>query len=904
MTRLTRSVPSLFVCIALVSCRVPDGPPAPPSPEARAVAEDAQQIHWERNLADALALARAEGRPLLLAVNMDGESASDRIVREEYRDPKFVAATRNYACVVASLFRHNPRDYDDAGRRIPCPRLGCCTCGEHMALEPALFEQLLADGERVAPRHAAILPDGSKAWDLSLSFDLQDIDRAVITTAANFAPASLASRLPTTWDELAARRSHRQRAHLEACVALSHEAADLQAALTAMQKHGDAGSLDALRLIAARLPALSPSLREQFVATVRARGLAGPAATMLREFVQTIERTPGPIAAAIPVWLHSLASIDGDSTSTRSFLLACRAVDYAGSDVALATAFGPDASAIEATLARLGGPLSLPTVLETAAAVRRAAAGAPPTADPFTIELATAEVLTQDLAELDARLQQDRNNTELRARYAKASLDLARRQIESGGKNVAILLADAEQSYARVLAAQPERGDWWIERARTAYFQSRFDDEAEFARTALQATLGRTLVELPLTVPLQDASAVEALRWLGDADIRRFGARLEQEPALAIAAMLEGLRAFAFVATSPFGDDTDWTSFASFHGALGLWREQFAAARVGALRVPDGRAVRQCITQALWSGGRSEFGPVVAEDTARDLGTDHPGSADAHWFLGYAWMLQAENERRTEQPAAAQRSYATARAAFARAATVRAEYTENCNYYQALCWLGSGLAEAHVGHREGAAKALRNAIQLHQNLAGATDGLGYDVLDLVDKIGEWRASGPSEISPFDLLASIEAVAPGEVFYAVAIADSELREALRADGRNPIREERSTVDAAGQPIRMLMGLPNDEGDGYLRNALAILRRVKDRLTTEEDRTSFAQTATTWAERQLERNRTDDVATSLNEAATMLGKTPPAAADDLAALRACATELRTGLGEARPRWRMGR
>ena len=156
MTRLTRSVPSLFVCIALVSCRVPDGPPAPPSPEARAVAEDAQQIHWERNLADALALARAEGRPLLLAVNMDGESASDRIVREEYRDPKFVAATRNYVCVVASLFRHNPRDYDDACRRIPCPRLGCCPCGEHMALDPALCEQLLAAGKPVTPRQIAM----------------------------------------------------------------------------------------------------------------------------------------------------------------------------------------------------------------------------------------------------------------------------------------------------------------------------------------------------------------------------------------------------------------------------------------------------------------------------------------------------------------------------------------------------------------------------------------------------------------------------------------------------------------------------------------------------------------------------------------------------------------------------
>ncbi|MBL8753443.1 MAG: hypothetical protein JNK15_09095, partial [Planctomycetes bacterium] len=32
------------------------------------------QIAWQRSLDDALAIARAERRPLLLAVNMDGES--------------------------------------------------------------------------------------------------------------------------------------------------------------------------------------------------------------------------------------------------------------------------------------------------------------------------------------------------------------------------------------------------------------------------------------------------------------------------------------------------------------------------------------------------------------------------------------------------------------------------------------------------------------------------------------------------------------------------------------------------------------------------------------------------------------------------------------------------------------
>src|SRR6185503_20837320 len=98
---------------------------------------------------------------------------------------------------VASVFRHNPRDHDEAGRRIPCPRLGECTCGEHMALEPALFERFLSDGERVAPRHALILPDGTKAWDVSLAFDLRDIDRELAASSG----AELARRTQPAADE-------------------------------------------------------------------------------------------------------------------------------------------------------------------------------------------------------------------------------------------------------------------------------------------------------------------------------------------------------------------------------------------------------------------------------------------------------------------------------------------------------------------------------------------------------------------------------------------------------------------------------------------------------------------------------------------------------------------------------
>ena len=41
------------------------------------------QIAWQRSLADARAIAAAQKRPLLVAINVDGESGSDRIVEEQ-----------------------------------------------------------------------------------------------------------------------------------------------------------------------------------------------------------------------------------------------------------------------------------------------------------------------------------------------------------------------------------------------------------------------------------------------------------------------------------------------------------------------------------------------------------------------------------------------------------------------------------------------------------------------------------------------------------------------------------------------------------------------------------------------------------------------------------------------------
>jgi len=888
MFRLPRLLAALAVLCFLSSCEVPSAPPV----AAPASAADPHQIDWQRSLDDALALAAAEHRPLLIAVNMDGESASDRIVRENYRDPAFVAASRRCVCVVASVFRHNPRDHDDQGRRIACPRLGCVTCGEHMAMEPLLFEKLLADGERVAPRHAVVLPDGKKVFDLSLNFDLRDIDRALVAATNDVTDRVEPANPGTTWEQLAARRDHAGRVALEARLAVGDEDAMI-AALDAIARVGDAGSLDALRIVGLQHPGDTPhagaffpgdffsaKLLAKLVATARTRNLETSLAAVWRSWF--VDDDQGLMAA--------LAELDGSGAQTRSLLLAhCLLLpEAAAAAISLRRVLPTEAmQAVEAVVHATGGPFSLlgeldrtPVLIETV---------------PNGTAMPETAVLERTLGELEATPRADRG-ADWNARYAKASLDLGRRHLELRQKNVQLLLEDAEQHWQKALELDGKHAEWWIERARTAYFLGRFADEATYGQRAFDiAAAGKILGS-----PLQDAAAVEALRWVGDGHARMHAERAGGDAARELRGIAEGLRALARVAASSYGTAKDWLSLASFCGVLGLGRLEVAIAEKGAMRFPADLDLRQYLNAALWNSGSTDRVPTIAEAIA----ATHPGSADAQWFAGYAHMLVAEHERRTEVPDESSANYAAAKRFFAMAMLLRADYADSCRAMIASSWLGRGLAHAQVGRRAPAADCLVNAVERAANLASARDGLGYDVLDLVDKIFEWRDAGPSDVDPQQLLDRLLDAAPGNPFYGLAIADSQLREALRADGRNPHRTERDTVDAGGKPIRMAMGLPTDEGDAYLRASIAAARRVLPFVATDEDRSMLAQSDTIWAERMLERNRLDDVQGTLTEAASLLGQQAPPADADTAMLRKIAVRLRALLGEARPRQREGR
>lgn len=190
-------------------------------------------IPWQRTMEDALELSGRTGKPLLICVNMDEEPASETFAAKKYRDPAFAELASRFVPVIASPNRHNPRDYDAQGRRIPCPRFGCVTCGEHMAMEQAAFERFFGD-QRVAPRHIGVAADGRRLFDHFLEGDLSLVD------------ASLQRHGKAALNPLLASRDARDRAALEESYLLADPGT--RAALLEAAVRSSAKPFDLLRL--------------------------------------------------------------------------------------------------------------------------------------------------------------------------------------------------------------------------------------------------------------------------------------------------------------------------------------------------------------------------------------------------------------------------------------------------------------------------------------------------------------------------------------------------------------------------------------------------------------------------------------------------------------------------------
>ena len=211
-------------------------------------------IHWQRSWEDAQAVSRETGKPILVCVNMDGEIASEHYAGVRYRQPEIAALYQQYVCVIASVYRHTPRDHDEQGRRILCPRFGSVTCGEHIALEGQAYQRYF-EGQRVAPRHigvelegAAAGAQGAEMFDMFYAWDTDSVFNAVRQGLAHrVAPERPEPPSDPSLPELVADPDVRRREQVEA-LWTQGDREQRRALLQAALAQGAAAPLELLRL--------------------------------------------------------------------------------------------------------------------------------------------------------------------------------------------------------------------------------------------------------------------------------------------------------------------------------------------------------------------------------------------------------------------------------------------------------------------------------------------------------------------------------------------------------------------------------------------------------------------------------------------------------------------------------
>jgi hypothetical protein len=204
-------------------------------------------VKWQRTYEDAQALSKQTGKPILICVNMDGEIASEHYAGIRYRQPEIVKLYEPYVPVIASVYRHTPRDYDEKGERILCPRFGSVTCGEHIWIEPKLFDKYF-EGQRVAPRHIGVELDGKEMYDVFYAWDTDTIfDSLKEGIARRPAPPEPVVRGDRSIVERVASPDNADRTAVEKAY-LEGDAQTRRALLEAAAARGDAAPLELLRL--------------------------------------------------------------------------------------------------------------------------------------------------------------------------------------------------------------------------------------------------------------------------------------------------------------------------------------------------------------------------------------------------------------------------------------------------------------------------------------------------------------------------------------------------------------------------------------------------------------------------------------------------------------------------------
>jgi tetratricopeptide (TPR) repeat protein len=652
-------------------------------------------ITWQRTWEDAQQVAKETGKPILICVNMDGEIASEHYAGVRYRQAEIAALYAPYVTVMASVYRHTPRDHDEEGGRIECPRFGGVTCGEHIAIEPVLFEQFF-EGTRVAPRHIMVELEGGEQYDIYYAFDTQSVFATVVEGISTRAPAEPEiNRGDRSLLERVASREIHDRAEVEA----AYRAGDRVLRRRILESAASFREIPQTDLLRLALFGDDPELRRTALNVLLASPT--PASIQLIGAVLDLPLDEADRAGLIAI----LVSLSESSVEARTLAAVHRGLG--GASVAVDT--DRWASALEYAAAHTGA---------RDAAARLEGGEASAAVDP-----AALLTMAEGYLALAAHPGADADYSKLLFADAREAAIAAGDAGADGWRPAAVLalsnyyLGQREEAYALAedaVGGLPEDADSWSAAAALGLFaEVRQRDIANAANT-----------KQPWPP-----------EWLAD---------------------LNG--AYDVLADHPFGTDLHASNQYEFLSALKAQREAERILERGLERFPDSQALHAHLrSQILFRRGVSGLNSLEA--TYEELLRAEDASPNLPWFAGYASLVAAEYTRRRGDDAEAVLAYDRGIAHFEDSVVNNPANGPSAAHYVALCLGAQARIAFEAGEDPRAVELILASFGRSPDAASSLDGLNLSTVDTAKMVRARLTESGDEGTLARLQAALDALDP-------------------------------------------------------------------------------------------------------------------------------------------------
>ncbi|MFT7619229.1 MAG: hypothetical protein ACI97A_002879 [Planctomycetota bacterium] len=626
-------------------------------------------ITFQRTWEDAVALSKDSGKAILVCINMDGEIASEHYAGIRYRQPDITKLYEPYICVIASTYRHTPHDHDENGERIPCPRFGSVTCGEHISIEPYLFEKYM-EGKRIAPRHIMVELDGQETYDVYHAFDTDSVFKAIEDgiTKRKIQPKPQVKGDRTLVEKVASR-DIKDRVEVES--AFKNGDKDLRRSLLlAAIEQGANGPTELLRL-----------------------GLFGFDEEMNALARKALQKTESKgstdlIAEALSVPLEP---------QERNALLG--ALDRLGKKVPKAR-----------RLAQVQRGLSSDSKdVKTATWQRAIAQGATYTPASREAVSGTLKAQNESFESKDPKERLSLARAFLSRATASPSDSRAERRVRDA------LLGDAIEAAKATLELEEDNWGATTILAVSNYYLGKKDKAYEFAITA-----GKLTPDQP-----QSHQAMLVMGLLAEHRRNQISDAIRDKKDWPRSWLTDLHAAYGVLGKHPHGDASQVTMHYDFLVWLGAWGKANRALRNGMTRFPNSWAIHDRYRTRILN----RYGVARLEASYAKLMEQENAHPNLPWYAGYASLVAAEFHRRSNRFDKALKSYDLGISLFEKASAADEDNRKTSDHYVAMAHGGKARIYYEQNKNAQGVKEILASLNRSQGSGATLDGLNISTVD-------------------------------------------------------------------------------------------------------------------------------------------------------------------------------